>query len=89
MEKYEQHGLTRLEDDILGGFGLSGSVEEEELNLVGLSATSRDAARSLLAKGLLTRQLRDDDSVVYKLTPKGTKLWHIRSEEETQTAYKR
>ena len=83
MEKYEQHGLTRLEDDILGSFGMAETLEQEELNQQMFSLEQRTAAKSLIAKDLLTRQLQDDDSIVYKLTPKGVRLFHIRAEEET------
>ena len=83
MEKYEQHGLTRTEDGILGSFGMAEIVEEETLDQQSFSYDQREAAKSLIRKGLLTRQLQDDDSIVYKLTPKGAKLWHVRAEEET------
>ena len=81
---YEQHGLTLLEDQILGAFGMSETIEEEELNQSQLTPEKRDAAKSLMRKGLLDRKLLDDDSIVYKLTPKGVRIWHIRTEEETQ-----
>jgi len=84
MEKYEMHGLTRLEDDILGAFGLSEIIETEELDSQYFTPEKREAARSLMRKGLLDRKLLEDDRIVYKLTPKGVKLWHVRAQEETE-----
>lgn len=89
MENYEQHGLTRLEDDILGAFGMAATIEEEELNQEQFTPEKREAAKSLMRKGLLSRTLRDDDAIVYKLTPKGVRLWHERATEETQGLPKR
>lgn len=81
MEKYEQHGLTRLEDDILSAFG-DEEIEQEELNQRTFTPEQLAATKTLMSKGLLTRRLRDDDAIVYKLTPQGVRLWHIRAAEE-------
>lgn len=84
MQKYEQHSLTFLEDSILGAFGTAETIEQEELDSQSFTPEKREAAKSLMRKGLLDRKLLDDDRIVYKLTPRGVKLWHVRAEEETQ-----
>jgi len=85
MEKYEQHGLTKAEDDVLGGFGTTTDVPREERSDREFTPEHRKAAKTLVLRKLLTRSLKDDDSIVYSLTSKGLKLWHERSEEEAQS----
>ena len=80
MEKYEQHGLTRAQDDILGSFG-----EDEEHDSIlnySISPEQREAVKQLIAKGLLESHMLEDFSAEFRLTPKGKKLWRIRYEEE-------
>lgn len=83
---YEDHGLTRAEDDILGAFGSSqalGDLEEEVVPLTHFAHYSHgEAAKSLIRKGLLNATVSADLGVQLSLTPKGLKLWDIRYREE-------
>ena len=82
MKKYEQHGLTRTQDDVLGGFG-----DDEENDVIlnySITPEKREAIKQLIAKGLLEAHMREDFSAEFRLTPKGKKLWRIRSEEESE-----
>lgn len=82
MEKYEKHGLTRAQDDILGSFG-----EDEELDSIlnySITPEQREAVKQLIVRGLLEPHMRDDLSIEFRLTPKGKKLWRVRFEEETE-----
>jgi len=81
MENYEMHGLTRDQDDVLGG--LESPAEEEELVPGNFSDKQRLAIKQLFLKGLLDRRILENDTVVYYLTPKGKKLHNIRTEEES------
>ena len=84
MNKFEDHGLTRAEDDIIGAFDPS-VPEGRVIPLTHFAHFSHgDAAKSLIRKGLLIADVTPDLGVELKLTPKGVKLWNIRSEEEEE-----
>jgi len=83
MEQYEEHGLTRQEDDIIGSFG-----ESEDFEEVGAQAFTPEhlkAFSSLVRKGLLDRKHDENENVTYVLTPKGQRLWNTRAHEETSS----
>lgn len=80
MEKYEAHGLTRMEDDILRSFG--STEDREELKLESFASEYRKAFSNLVRKGLLDRKHDEYENVAYVLTPKGRRLWEVRSKEE-------
>lgn len=82
MEKYEQHGLTRLEDNLLGAFGMDPKHDEIELDK--FSPEHRQAFNSLVRKGLLERRIQENETIKYVLTPKGKKLWRTRAKEEEE-----
>ena len=81
MEKYEQHGLTRAQDDILGGFG--DSDELESISDYSITPNQREVIKQLISKSLLETHMREDFSIEFRLTPKGKRLWHIRYLEES------
>lgn len=83
MEKYIQHGLTRLEDNLLGAFSMDPKNDEIELNMFTLE--HRQAFNSLVRKGLLERRIQKDETIKYVPTPKGKKLWRIRAKEEEES----
>jgi hypothetical protein len=84
MEKYQQHGLTREEDNVLGAFGTD--QREVKLDQFDLSTQEvskvHDAARTLRSKGFLSISTNKFGEEVYALTPKGLALWKIRFKEE-------
>ena len=82
VKKYKQHGLTLPEDEILGAFGSAGSLDTEEIGSYGYTPEQRQAFTSLMHKGLLDRRTQNDETSVYKLTPKGKSLWNDRAKEE-------
>lgn len=82
MEKYEEHGLTRLEDNLLGAFGDDPEHDILELNM--FTSEHRQAFSSLVRKGLLERRMQEDETIKYVLTPKGKTLWRTRSKEEEE-----
>jgi len=84
MEKYEQHGLSRAQDDILGGFGLAEEEAQDTLRNDSITPEQREAVKQLVQKGLLESHMRDDFSVEFRLTPKGKRLWNVRNEEEAE-----
>lgn len=85
---YEDHGLTREEDGILGAFGQEANLQEEVLTLDYLqrsypySARTQDAVKSLLKRGLLHATISKELGIELGLTRKGIQLWNIRSQEE-------
>ena len=83
MEKYEQHGLTRAQDDILGSFGDEGEDHDSILNY-SITPEQREVVKQLISRGLLESRMREDFSAEFRLTPKGRKLWRIRYEEESE-----
>ena len=86
MNKYERHGLTRAEDDILGTFG-----EDSEGNITGdvtnesITPEQRDVIKGMIRKGLLESRMRADFGVDFHLTPKGKALYRTRSTEEGES----
>ena len=82
MEKYEQHGLTRAQDDILGGFGDAGPLES--ISNYSITPEQRVIIKQMINMGLLESHMLEDFSVEFRLTPKGRKLWHIRNTEESE-----
>lgn len=93
MEKYLQHGLTREEDNILGGFGHDLNEEGLPTDRVRLSQFDipgnqindvYKAARSLRRKGLLYIDRDTSGNEVYHLSTKGKALWKIRAKEEEE-----
>jgi len=82
MEKYEQHGLTRAQDDILGGFG--DSDELDSISNYSITPEQREVVKQLIKRGLLESHMLEDFSAEFRLTPKGKKLWRIRHEEESE-----
>ena len=82
MEKYEKHGLTREEDDLLGAFGRGDTAEAFPLEY--FAGNHLEALRSLVKKGLL-EAVTKNFIIEIKLTPKGLKLWHTRSAEEAES----
>jgi hypothetical protein len=82
MEKYEKHGLTLKQDNILGAFGEPETLEE--LDPYSYPAEWKSVFKELIRKGLLESHIRNDDTVVYRLTPKGKALWKIRATEEEE-----
>jgi len=82
MEKYEQHGLTKAQDDILGSFG-----EDEKSDVISeysITPNQREVIKQLINKGLMESHMLEDFSVEFRLTPKGKQLWRIRYEEESE-----
>jgi len=83
MEKYERHGLTRTQDDILGSFGMSEDLSDTLRNEA-ITSEQREAVKHLIKKGLLESHVRDDLSIEFRLTPQGKSLFRIRSKEEEE-----
>jgi len=81
MEKYQQHGLTREEDDILGAFGRD-DISQETFPLEHFAGTHLEALKSLVRKGLFRATISEGLSIQLKLTRKGVALWRIRAKEE-------
>ena len=82
MEKYEQHGLNRAQDDILGSFG--DDPEHDSIPNHSISLEQREVVKQMITKGLLESHMLENFSVEFRLTPKGKKLWRVRSEEEKE-----
>ncbi len=77
---YEQHGLTREEDNVLGGIGTQeGQPDSSTADDFSDPEMALRGAQSLEQKGLL---YFDEDNETMRLTPKGLRLWHIRAREE-------
>ena len=83
MEKYERHALTRAQDDILGSFGDEGEDHDSMLEY-SITPEQREVVKQLIKRGLLEARMRDDFSTEFRLTPKGSQLWKIRMEEESE-----
>ena len=83
MEKYLQHGLTRIQDNILGAFGEDDLSDTLTLNQYPIEYKS--VFKELIKKGLLESHIRDDETIEYRLTPAGKKLWKIRAKEEEES----
>lgn len=86
-EKYEKHGLTRVEDDILSGFEVESGRIDKVFQLDHYSPEYRLALRSLEAQGLLVIRTNVGEdfhvrNVGAVLTPEGEALWRIRATEE-------
>lgn len=84
MKKYEQHGLTCLEDTILGAYGTTDNIDLEELTTNRFTPAHRQAFASLIRKGLLKRKFDENENVTYLLTPTGKALYKTRAKEEEE-----
>ena len=87
MNKYERHGLTRAEDDILGGFGVSTDMAgdpNDTIRLESLTSEQHDVVRGLIRRNLLETHVLEDLSVEVRLTPTGKALHRVRSKEEEE-----
>lgn len=86
-KKYEKHGLTRHEDDILGAFYRGQDLDPSVLvypNTPPERGTDmKKAAEALQRKGLIDR-ITTESGIRYHLTPKGSKLRDIREAEESE-----
>lgn len=83
MEKYERHGLTRVQDDILGSFGDESEGHDSILDS-SITSEQREVVKQLIKKELLEAHMLEDLSIEFRLTPKGRKLWRTRFEEEAE-----
>lgn len=82
MEKYERHGLTRAQDDVLGSFG-----DDDEHDVIlsrSITPERHEVVKELIKRELLESHMCEDFSIEFRLTPKGKKLWNIRMAEESE-----
>jgi len=93
MEKYEKHGLTRMEDNILGAFGHLLAEEGKPTDfvhpdMIDVPPHKRPdlikAVQELVRRGYLRPTKDNFGNEIYYLTPKGNALWKVRAKEEEE-----